>query len=471
MSTTDTKKATKTSAVVTADKVVAVERTGKKIILPPGMSYKDAHEWLERQEKAEESPVRIMTDIPCFPFDGIIALSKALAHTYGYIEAEMKGFFGEKQPPIHVKVPLADGTYANAVLGQIRNPKWEGGYIEAKVEGASIIVRGEVKKKFEVEVNEILDLTKKMIREESIYRGQAIHMDLSWMAGERDFNVMEDSPKFIQTGDAKLILNRQVEDQLNTSVFMLIERTEACVANGIPLKHGALFQGPFGTGKTMTAKVIARKSVQNGWTFIYLSRAEDLAHGLRIAKMYAPAVIFAEDIDTAVNERDADMNDILNTIDGIDTKDTPVVTVLTTNKVEDIEPAFLRAGRIDTVIHYLPPDGETAGRFVTELGGDLLADDVDVKKAGAALEGLVAAFIAEAVSKAKRMAIYRTGNADITGQITTEDLLRAAEIVKHHASMMKPKDKTRAELIAEAVELIHTPVDTEKLADAVAERL
>lgn len=446
---------------VTAHKSVSVTREGTKLVVPPGMSYADAREWLTRQEKAEESPVRVFTPIPCFPFDGIIALNKAMEETYGYVEAEMRGFFGDKQPPIVVKVPTPSGT-VNAMLGRIQAPKWEGGYIEAQINGASIVIRGEVKKKFEGEVNRIIARTSELVTTASIYKGQAIHMDLTWLVEGRDCNPLEDSPRFMDIGSAKLILNRAVETALNTSVFMLIERTEACRANGIPLKHGALLTGSFGTGKTMTAKATARKAVENGWTFIYLAKAEQLAEGLRIAKMYAPAVVFVEDIDTAVKERDADMNDILNTLDGIDTKDTPVITVITTNKVEDIEPSFLRAGRIDTVIHYLPPDAETAARFVQELGNDMLRKDVDLTKVGKALDGLVAAFIAEAVSKAKRLAIYRTKNADITGQITTEDLLLAAETVQIHAKLIKPKEMTPEQRLSEAVAL----VNTHKTADA-----
>lgn len=453
------------TAGVTADKRVDVVRDGKKIIVPIGMTYKDAREWLIRQEQAEESVIRVHTNVQCFPFDGMISLARAMEETYGYIEAEMQGFFGP-QPPVHVKVQKADGTYANAILGMIRCPKWEGGYIEAKIDGASVNLRGEIKKKFEGEINAILDLTKHYINTTSIYRGQAIFMDLGWMDGERDFDVVNDSPKFIKVSDAKLILNPVVETELNTSAFMLIERTQACRANGISLKHGILLQGTFGTGKTMTAKATAKKAVENGWTFIYLRRAEDLSNGLRLAKMYAPAVVFAEDIDTAVNERNADMNTILNTLDGIDTKDTPVITMLTTNNVESIDQSFLRAGRIDTVIHYTPPDGPTAARFVREIGSGLLGADVDFAAVGNALNGLVAAFIAEALSKAKRYAIYRTGNSDITGQITTEDLLRAAAVVQLHAAMMKPKKFTEEENVVNSLrtvlrEVRNSPSDEE----------
>ena len=86
-----------------------------------------------------------------------------------------------------------------------------------------------------------------------------------------------------------------------------------------------------------------------------------LKDALRAAAMYAPAVIFAEDIDKAMEgERSTQMNDILNTLDGIDTKNNPVITILTSNHLENINKAFLRAGRIDSLIQMGPLDAEQA---------------------------------------------------------------------------------------------------------------
>jgi transitional endoplasmic reticulum ATPase len=96
-----------------------------------------------------------------------------------------------------------------------------------------------------------------------------------------------------------LILNPTTEFELKANVFTLIEQTEACKKNKIPLKHGCLLMGPFGTGKTLCAQVTASKCVRNGWTFIYLKNCRHLAHGLRMAQLYAPAVVFTEDIDQA----------------------------------------------------------------------------------------------------------------------------------------------------------------------------
>lgn len=433
---------------------VGVIRHGDKIVLPDGMPYKEAHKWLFRQEEAEEAKIKVVSNIDCFPLDGVIALSRAFRDIYGFTDIRAEDMWGSDCPPTFVQVQTAAG-FETAPLGMIKPPKWEGGYLEANIKGAQIIIMGEVKRKFEKEAQAIITRTKEFLRDHSIYRGQAVHMDLSWVNGSRPFDVMKDSPTFMKVADARLILNKQVRFELETSIFMLIEHTKACQAHNISIKHGALFKGTFGTGKTLTAKVLAKKCQDNGWTFIYLKAADQLSSGLKIAKMYAPAVVFVEDIDTVVSNRNTGMNELLNILDGIDTKDSQIITVLTTNKPEDIEPSFLRAGRIDSIIHFSEPDAETAIEFIKTFSGEFLRDGEDLTKAGKTLDGLVPAFICEAVNKAKRYTIHRTGNSDITGQMLAGDLELAAQSVKDHYAHLKPKEFTAEEILAKHLEAVN----------------
>ena len=255
--------------------------------------------------------------------------------------------------------------------------------------------------------------------------------------------------------DSDLILNETVQFALESNVYALIEHTRECKAAKIPLRHGMLLAGTYGTGKTLTAKVIAQKCVTHGWTFVYLEHVKDLAHGLRVAEMFAPAVLFAEDIDSVVGaDRDEDLNAILNVLDGIDTKSKAIVTVLTTNKLETIHRSFLRAGRIDTIVQYELPDAATAWRFVKlyardGAGNPILDADVDPQAVGAAFAGLLPAFIAEAVQKAKRYAM-------LTGQplVSQSVLVRAAgEVSRQAAILADPPKLTHERQLVDAVGL------------------
>src|SRR4029077_1351830 len=197
---------------------------------------------------------------------------------------------------------------------------------------------------------------------------------------------------------------------------------------------------------------------RHGWTFIYLRRAVDLAEGLRLGQLYSPAVVFVEDVDTVVKgDRDESVNDLLNTLDGVDTKSHPIITILTTNHPELIQPAFIRAGRIDTVIRFEPPDEQACRTFIKlfttdDEGRSLLAPDQDLTETVKALGGRWPAFICEAVAKAKRFAIYREGN-DIVGKMLAADITLAAESIRAHMKMAEQQKG---------------PTDMEKLGKGVA---
>lgn len=94
-----------------------------------------------------------------------------------------------------------------------------------------------------------------------------------------------------------------------------------------------------------------------------------LAQTLRLAhvidKNGAGVVIFVEDIDQVTRgNRDTAMQDILNTLDGGDTKNMNVISLFTTNHIELIEPTFLRGKRIGSIISLGFLDKTTAKSFI-----------------------------------------------------------------------------------------------------------
>jgi len=432
-------------------KDVEITREGNQIILPNGMGYNTAIEWLGRKRDDEETIVSIHHEFPCFPLEGLVAFKKAMDKIFGYVGLRTDTtMFGQKIRPVMVSVEIAPGKYMQVPYGKIEPPTLEGGYLQTGMDTYSAIPKfilgGEVKKKFESSINKIAEMIRTIMKEDSIYKGKAIRVDLEFMRDpDKEFNPTDDAPKYMdlsKVSEDDLILKEHTKLSLATSIFLRVEKTEDCVKQGIPLKHGVLLMGPYGTGKTLTAKVSAVKAVANNWTFIYLENCRDLANALRMAEQYAPAVIFAEDIDKAVEgNRSESLNKILNTLDGIDTKSKPIITVLTTNHPENINKAFLRAGRIDTAISMQGVDAKAGIEFikkymVDDAGKDLLIKSVNFKKIGEALDGLVPAFIAEIINKAKMHAVYRHG-ANIVGKVTDKDIVVAAEAIKEHIDMVE----------------------------------
>lgn len=441
----------KTTAAVdpkTTVKNIDIIFEGSQIILPSikgkQMGYDEAIEWLKRKKVEDEQEISIHQELPCSPLDGLIAFHKALAEKYGWVNSIPTPGFFSSNPPTMVSIPVSSDEVVQVPYGRIQIPGISG-HLQTHLNETTFIIGGRVRQKNKNEVTEIADLTKKFLAEKSIYKGKAIKVSWNWKRDEEEsYNPIANAPQFMQlkgVTDDDLIFSEKVIADINLGLFTPIEQTQACRDNGIPLKRGVLLYGPYGTGKTMTAYVSALKAERNGWTFIYLDSVEDLKHGLDFAAKYAPAVIFCEDIDRIINgERSIGMDEVLNTLDGVDTKGGEIITVFTTNHVEKINPAMLRPGRLDSLVEVTPPDEKAAVRLVKLYGRGLLAADSDFKKVGKALAGKIPAFIREVTERAKIAAISRMGSGNIKGHVLEADILKAASAMETHIAMLNPKE-------------------------------
>lgn len=425
-------------------KNATVVHEGSQIILPiingKPMSYKEGVEWLQRREKEDEQEFAVYHVIKCSPLDGAVAFQRAIAHKYGWSQGvPTPGFFGDK-PPVMIGVQVSATEKVNVPWGSINIPG-----IEGRLEtGMKIdpmpcfVVAGKVKKKHAEDVRELIELTEMFLAKQSIYKGKAIKVSFAWMRDqERSYSPISDAPSYLDLKgitDDDLIFGAETIDAIRVGLFTPIEHADACRRNGVPLKRGILLFGQYGTGKTLTAYVAALKAERSGYTFIYLEDVRDLKRGLQLAAQYSPAVVFAEDIDRATSgERSVSIDEVLNTLDGVDTKSGEVITVLTTNHIEHINPAMLRPGRLDTLVEVLPPDAKAAERLVRHYGRDLLEEGCNLEKVGAALAGKIPALIREVTERAKIAAIARIGGGDIKGHVREEDLVAAANAMENHS--------------------------------------
>lgn len=84
----------------------------------------------------------------------------------------------------------------------------------------------------------------------------------------------------------------------------------------------------------------------------------------------APAIVFIDEIDSlgrsrrmgSLNsEQENTLNQLLTSMDGLDTSNNGVIVMAATNRYELLDPALLRAGRFDRIIQCPLPD--RAGRL------------------------------------------------------------------------------------------------------------
>lgn len=444
-----------------ATHVAEIVNHGEKLILPENMGLDDAISLLERRKEYLTQTVTISETFDAFPWDGAVALDTVLTKRYGWSPAKaIPGFFGNRAPEM-INVEVGPNEVRQVPWGRFGLPNAGDGFIQCDTDrkGRRLVfsVVAKVTRGDEPTVRALFDDLRAEIKVNSIYRGKAIK--LRFRDDDGDALSMPE-PKFINVNDideSHLIYSADVDASVRTNLFTPIQRAKDCLANGIQLKRGVLLGGTYGTGKTLAAKVAAKLAVENGITYVYVPRADELADAIEFAKQYqSPAcVIFCEDIDRAVSgERSVKMDDILNILDGVDTKGANIITVLTTNDLKSINPAMLRPGRLDAVIEVTPPDGPAVGSLLRLYGGPAIAPETDLSGVGEALAGNIPAVIAEVVKRAKLAQLRLQSPGEQVAQLSEAALMEAARTMGAQLKLLK--DATAEKDVPPTVEALLT---------------
>jgi len=207
-----------------------------------------------------------------------------------------------------------------------------------------------------------------------------------------------------------------VKTIINDEVIQSIQNPEVFKRVGIRPVRGILLYGPPGTGKTLLAKIIANESKTN---FIPIKGPEILSKWFgeseqRISQIFAkareisPCIIFFDEIDAISSYRgqhiadtsDRIVNQLLTEMDGFESSE-GVYVVAATNRIELLDPAFLRPGRFDYHI-YLPLPDKPAREEIFKIhlrekpfSGEINWDEMIIKS-----EGFSGSHIAEVCRRA-----------------------------------------------------------------------
>jgi transitional endoplasmic reticulum ATPase len=448
---------------------IQIAKMGTKIVLPADpreMTENEAIEALTRIKAEREKVVGVHEEVDAFPLEGAWALRKVLEKMYGYVvTAEPMKMFGMTIPACHlVTLETGFGTTEQVIWGKFGVPGVEGEFQTSAGRNNKghfqFVISGKVKLKDQKTIKTIVDEVRAYISANSLYRGQAIKISTTEKEGQEgqfevDFNNPPSFMDLTRVNEAELVFSDDVQSIIETNLYTPIERTQECRDAKIPLKRSVLLEGPFGTGKTLAAYVTAKKAVRHQWTFIYMDRAQALKDVLIFARKYAPVVVFGEDIEQVTSGgRDSKVNDVLNNIDGIDSKGHEVICVFTTNNIEKIEPAMLRPGRLDVIVSVLPPDAKAAERLIRVYGQALVAKDEDLSGACQELAGQIPAFIREAVESAKLFAINKLPLGEKLTKLPGDAIRLAAIGKKRHFALVnktKPKPLTAGDELALAM--------------------
>lgn len=315
------------------------------IIIPSKMTKLEAANELTLQHQEEEKIVEKVKIFDSWAFnDALVAAMRVSRETFGWINAQaVKDMFGEEVLPSEIKIQTDIDTYEDCFYGQMKVAAWDNALLNINTSGRipKAIIVVQAKKKFGNRIDEFFNAVELELKNNSIYKGKS----LMW-SEDKGFSFIENK------GSNDIILNRNEQLVLDNFIIKPIK-------SGKKEKRGVLFAGPYGTGKTETALKIGRIANEEGQTFVYC-KDTNLSQVLETAKHYQPCVVFVEDIDEMTSgERNEEVNDLLNTIDGIQTKGQALTLIMTTNHKEKINQAFRRPGRIDVILNFDLPNKDT----------------------------------------------------------------------------------------------------------------
>lgn len=175
-------------------------------------------------------------------------------------------------------------------------------------------------------------------------------------------------------------LDEQVRE-IKEAVELPLTNPELYEDIGIVAPKGVILYGEPGTGKTLLAKAVAN---QTNATYLRVVGSElvkkEAGEGpklvreiFRAAEEISPTIIFIDEIDaigtkryssnsSGTQEVQRTMLELLTQLDGFDTR-SDVKVIMATNKIETLDPALIRPGRIDRKIKFPLPDEKTKRRI------------------------------------------------------------------------------------------------------------
>lgn len=237
-------------------------------------------------------------------------------------------------------------------------------------------------------------------------------------------------------------LESQIQE-IKEAVELPLTHPELYEEMGIKPPKGVILYGAPGTGKTLLAKAVAN---QTSATFLrivgseliqkYLGDGPRLCRQIfQIAGELAPSIVFIDEIDAIGSKRyesssggerevQRTMLELLNQLDGFDDRG-DIKVIMATNKIESLDPALIRPGRIDRKILFENPDSNTKKRILHIHTSKMsLADDVKLDELVTSKDELSGADIKAMCTEAGLLALRERRM-----QVKAEDFKAAKERV------------------------------------------
>jgi len=182
----------------------------------------------------------------------------------------------------------------------------------------------------------------------------------------------------------------------NTIGFLRREE-ELLARYGVPLKRGVLLIGEPGNGKTMACRWLMAECQREGlsWKPIDIDgydRARAMGATDYLFDLEQPGIILFDDFDLGMCHRgdfgpSRDHSTLLSGL-GVERRHGVVYVFTSNSRLSELDPAFLRRGRIDVVMHFHKPDAQLRRRLIEDLWHADMRTALDVDRVVRETEGL-----------------------------------------------------------------------------------
>ncbi|KXX76123.1 hypothetical protein MMYC01_206304 [Madurella mycetomatis] len=218
-------------------------------------------------------------------------------------------------------------------------------------------------------------------------------------------------------------LNDQIRE-LREVIELPLKNPELFLRVGIKPPKGVLLYGPPGTGKTLLARAVA-SSLETNFLKVVSSAIVDkyIGESARLiremfgyAKEHEPCIIFMDEIDaiggrrfsegtSADREIQRTLMELLNQLDGFDYLGKTKI-IMATNRPDTLDPALLRAGRLDRKIE-IPLPNEVGRLEILKIhaAGVAKEGEIDFESVVKMSDGLNGADLRNVVTEAGLFAI------------------------------------------------------------------
>ena len=236
-------------------------------------------------------------------------------------------------------------------------------------------------------------------------------------------------------GFAAIAGMHELKELIKLDVIDALNESERYAEYGLTIPNGMLLYGPPGCGKTFFAEKLAEEvgfnfyqikpsDIQSKWVN---QSQENIAELFKEAKENAPSIIFVDELDAVVPNRNdsginhmntSAVNEFLAQMNN--SGEQGIFVIGATNRPDAIDPAILRAGRLDKIIYLPPPDFE-ARKLLFQLYLEKRPREIglDYSALAEATENYVSSDIKFLSDEASRRALK------LNGRITKEIVLEA----------------------------------------------